>query len=149
MYADHPLMKVALVKEPVAPTYIRTPKDTLDFSKDVLDLKQEAFFVFLVNAKNRLISRILITLGLVDTTMVHPREVFCPAIEQRASRIVLMHNHPSGDTTPSAEDIRITRQLVEAGKIINIEVMDSVIVGKMGVTESFNSLRENGIVSFA
>jgi DNA repair protein RadC len=78
--------------------------------------------------------------------LVHPREVFRAAILDGAGAIILAHNHPSGDPTPSSEDIRITRQLVEAGKILDIEVLDHVVVGRG--ERPFLSLRESGLVSF-
>jgi DNA repair protein RadC len=89
---------------------------------------QEEFHVVLLDAKNQLLRRERITLGLVDRTQIHPREVFRFAIRENCSRVLLVHNHPSGDPTPSAQDIAANRQLVEAGKIVGIEVLDHVIV---------------------
>jgi len=89
---------------------------------------QEEFHVLLLDAKNQLLRRERITLGLVDRTQIHPREVFRVAIRENCSRVLLAHNHPSGDPTPSAQDIAANRQLVEAGKIIGIEILDHVIV---------------------
>ena len=90
---------------------------------------QEEFHALLLDAKNHLLLRERITLGLVDRTQIHPREVFRSAIRENCSRVLLVHNHPSGDPTPSAQDIAANRQLVEAGKIIGIEVLDHVVVG--------------------
>jgi len=103
-----------------------------------------------LNAKYRLLDRKLITLGIADASLVHPREVFRAAIQDGAAAIVISHNHPSGDPTPSAEDLRITRQLVEAGRIIGIEVLDHVIIGRPDATrtQAFLSLRESGLVTF-
>jgi DNA repair protein RadC len=90
---------------------------------------QEEFHALLLDAKNHLLLRERITLGLVDRTQIHPREVFRSAIRENCSRVLLVHNHPSGDPTPSAQDIAANRQLVEAGKIIGIEVLDHVVIG--------------------
>jgi DNA repair protein RadC len=89
---------------------------------------QEEFHVVLLDAKNQILRRELITLGLVDRTQIHPREVFRSAIRENCSRVLLVHNHPSGDPTPSAQDIAANRQLVEAGKIVGIDILDHVIV---------------------
>jgi len=90
----------------------------------VTGLTVESFWMLPLDAKNRIIDRPRrITVGLVDASLAHPREVFGVAIQARATAIVLAHNHPSSDPTPSAEDIRITRQMVEAGRVIDIKVM--------------------------
>jgi len=91
----------------------------------------------------------MVTPGLADASLVHPREVFRTAIENTASAMVLVHNHPSGDSTPSAEDIRITRQLIEAGKIIDIKVIDHVVIGRStNGSPAFLSMRESGLCAF-
>ena len=90
--------------------------------------------------------------GTVDHTPVYPREVIKRALELSATAIILVHNHPSGDPTPSSEDIRITRQLVEAGRILSIRVLDSVVIGRPDPANNnagFLSLRESGLVSFS
>jgi DNA repair protein RadC len=113
---------------------------------DTADLAQEAFTVVSLNRKNKVIDRHLVTLGLVDASLVHAREVFRPAVADGASSVVLSHCHPSGDPSPSAEDLSLTRRLVEAGKILDIRVVDHVIVGRG--ERDFFSLRESGMVSF-
>lgn len=90
---------------------------------------QESFWVVMLNRKNRPIGRIMVTLGTLGSTLVHPREVMRPAIIASASAIVVVHNHPSGDPSPSAADIRVTRQLREASKMIEIDLLDHVIIG--------------------
>lgn len=112
------------------------------------DAEKEAFVVIAVDRKYRVKGYSLVSLGLNDCSLVHPREVFRPAILAAASSIVVMHNHPSGDTTPSGEDLRITRQLVDAGKIVGIEVLDHVIVGDMPDSKTV-SIRESGLVNFS
>ena len=128
------------------PSIVRTPEEARRVLDDTATLAQEAFTVLTLNVKYHLIDRHLITLGIADSSLVHPREIFRTAILDGAAAIILSHNHPSGDPTPSAEDIRITRQLVEAGRILDIDLLDHVIVGR-GDTP-FKSLRESGLVSF-
>jgi DNA repair protein RadC len=108
-----------------------------------------------LNAKHRLINRHLVSLGLADTTAAHPREIFRAAIQDGASGVIVVHNHPSGDPAPSSEDLRVTRQLVEAGKIVDIRVLDHVVIGRpvdpvgdQPGRPGFLSLRESGLVAF-
>ena len=91
------------------------------------------------------------TKGLLDASLVHPREVFQEAIRSACAAMVLVHNHPSGDPTPSAEDLRITKQLVAAGKIVDIRVLDHVVIGRPGAgrDRDFVSMRESSIVEFS
>lgn len=135
--------------------HVRNPADAAAICADIRDLAQETFHVLLLNSRNSVIDRQMVSLGIVDSTLLHPREVFRTAIQRGASALVLVHNHPSGDPAPSAEDIRITRQMVEVGRIIDIKVLDHVIVGReLPPTEDapgrqgFLSLRENGTVTF-
>lgn len=127
-------------------TPIRTPADARAALPNLAMFAQEAFAVLTLNRKNRLLGRHVVTLGLADASLVHPREVFRQAILDNACSIVLAHNHPSGDPTPSAEDVRITRQLVDAGRIIGIQVIDHVVIGR-GATP-LTSLREAGLIAF-
>jgi len=101
----------------------------------------------MVNAKNRVLDRTMTGLGVADACLVHPREVFRRAIATNAVAVILAHNHPSGDPTPSAEDLRITRQLVEAGRIIDIKVLDHVVVTR-GARRKLVSMREDNLVVF-
>lgn len=93
------------------------------------DLPQEEFHAVLLNAQHRLLRTVLITRGILDASLIHPREVFRPAIAEGAAAIILVHNHPSGDPTPSAEDRAVTRQLARAGRTLGIPVLDHVVVG--------------------
>jgi len=93
-------------------------------------LEQENFKILMLNTKNRIIKEETISIGLLDTTLIHPREVFKDAIRECASSIIIAHNHPSGDPEPSRADLEITKDLVKAGEIIDIEVLDHVIIGK-------------------
>lgn len=114
-------------------------------------LGREVFWVLLLNTKNSLkCAPIDVTAGILDASLVHPREVFREAVRSAAACMVLAHNHPSGDPTPSSEDLRITRQLVEAGRVVDIKVLDHVIIGRPGPMHKsgFFSLRESGMVAF-
>ncbi len=130
---------------------IRTPADVAAaLREDARVLKGETFWVLLLNTKNRLQGRpIPVSRGLLNASLVHPREVFRAAIQAASAAVVLAHNHPSGDPTPSAEDLHITRQLIDAGKIISIRVLDHVVLGRAGGAErDFVSVREKGLVDF-
>ena len=130
---------------------VKTPGDVVRVLKDrVRHLDREVFWVLLLDGKNNLKGRpIDITHGLLDASLVHPREVFREAIRSATAAVVVAHNHPSGDPAPSAEDIRITRQLVGAGKIVDIRVLDHVVLGREGPGEpGYRSMREDGLVTF-
>lgn len=143
------LVQLPLVREAKGDR-LSTPEDVYRVCSDIAGLAQEAFHVLSLDAKNRLINRHLVTLGVADACLVHSREVFRAAIQDGASAVVLLHNHPSGDPTPSAEDLRITRQLIEAGKIVDINVLDHVIIGRQAAErQPFLSLRESGLCAFA
>jgi len=131
--------------------YVRTPADCYKACEEQAAYGQEAFTVLCLNARNRLIAGGIISIGIVDSTLVHPREVFRKAIECQASAVVLVHNHPSSDTTPSAEDVRLTKQMIQAGQVIGIKVLDHVIVGKPQpeTQKCYTSFRESGLVEFA
>jgi DNA repair protein RadC len=111
-------------------TRITSAEDVYNYFKDKLkDKKQEEFWILLLSAKNNIIKEELITKGILDSSIIHPREVFRPAIKNSASKIILVHNHPSGDPTPSQEDLEMTKRIIELGKNIDIRVLDHVIVG--------------------
>jgi DNA repair protein RadC len=106
----------------------------------------EQFQAVLLNTRRKLIRVDLISQGIVDTILVHPREVFKSAIAANASALVLVHNHPSGDPTPSEADIRATRDLIRAGQLLKIEVLDHIILGRRTAENGrdYASLRELG-----
>jgi len=93
------------------------------------DKPQEEFHALLLNSRHRVIREVLVTRGLLDSALIHPREVFRPAVAEGAASVILVHNHPSGDPTPSPEDRAVTRQLGEAGRAVGIPVLDHVVVG--------------------
>lgn len=112
------------------------------FSPRLMDAPVEEFHVAILNAQHRMERDVLITRGLLNSSLVHPREVFREAIAERAAAIILVHNHPSGDPTPSAEDRRITEQLVSAGRLLDIPVHDHVIIGR----NRYVSFAESGLM---
>ncbi len=103
----------------------------------------ECFVVLHLNTRRRIRGHHLVSIGIMDSVLVHPREVFRTAIAANASALVLMHNHPSGEAQPSEADIRVTRDLIRAGQVLKLEVIDHVIVGNPGHC----SLRAMGYVS--
>jgi DNA repair protein RadC len=110
---------------------LRSPRDVwLAYGPRLEDLPVEEFHVAVLDAQHRLDRDILVTRGILNSSLVHPREVFREAIAERAAAIVLVHNHPSGDPTPSADDRAITAQLVSAGRLLDIPVADHVVVGR-------------------
>lgn len=122
---------------------IRSPKDAATFFNDLEHLSQEHFDVAFLNTKNMVIGRKNIFKGSLNTSIVHPREVFKEAVRLSAASVICSHNHPSGDPSPSHEDIEVTKRLVEVGLTIGIEVLDHVVIGVSG---KFVSLKEKGFV---
>ena len=106
------------------------------------DRKQEEFWALYLDTQNRVICERCVTVGLLNSSLVHPREVFAPAIAHAAASVVLAHNHPSGDPDPSPEDLEVTWQLVESGRLLGIPVRDHVIIGD----GRYISLLERGLV---
>ncbi|MCH7568748.1 MAG: DNA repair protein RadC [Nanoarchaeota archaeon] len=99
------------------------------FHERLKDKKEEHFYILMLNTKNNIIGEQLISKGILDASIIHPREVFKPAIKNSASKIILVHNHPSGDPTPSQEDKEITEKLMKAGEELGIKVVDHIIIG--------------------
>ncbi|MDE3058239.1 MAG: DNA repair protein RadC [Bacteroidota bacterium] len=122
---------------------IRTPDDVAGrFIPRLRDMKQEVFIVLLLNSANRMIKEVTITRGLLNSSLTHPREVFRSAIVESAASIILLHNHPSGNSEPSREDISITKQIVEAGKVVGIPVHDHIIIAG----NSYSSFADRGLL---
>ncbi|MCX6741396.1 MAG: DNA repair protein RadC [Candidatus Parcubacteria bacterium] len=107
-----------------------SPQDVWNELKDIRDNKKEHFVIFFLDTRNQEIKREVISIGSLNANLVHPREVFEPAVRHLAAQIIIAHNHPAGDPSPSQEDYDITKQLVDAGKILGIELKDHVIVSK-------------------
>ncbi|MCC5850454.1 MAG: DNA repair protein RadC [Verrucomicrobia bacterium] len=132
---------------------IHSPEDAARLLREqARELDHERFWVLLLDTRNRLKEHpVMVSQGVLNASLVHAREVFRPAVMNQAAAIVVAHNHPSGDPSPSPEDLRVTRNLIEAGKLLNIRVLDHVIIGQSrpGQSTYFHSLRESGLVNFA
>ena len=110
---------------------IRWPRDVFEvYSPKLEDLPVEEFHVAVLDSQHRLERDITITRGLLNSSLVHPREVFREAIAENAAAVILVHNHPSGDPTPSPDDRAVTEQLVQAGRVLDIPVQDHIIIGR-------------------
>ena len=139
-------VRIALVRETsksmLPSTYVKTPEDAAELMKELKEKDREHFAVILLNTKNRVLGVEVVSIGTLDASLVSPREVLKSALLANAAALVCVHNHPSGDPSPSAEDIRITKTLKQAAKIMDINILDHVIIGD---TEHV-SLRELGIL---
>lgn len=118
---------------------ILSGKIVIENSKDVYQLiieytskKQEHFILLCLNARNQLLSKKVITVGIIDSSLFHPREIFAEAIADRASKIIVAHNHPSGSLEPSRNDLEMTEKIRDAGRILGIDLIDSVILSEEG-----------------
>lgn len=122
---------------------LMSPEEVWRELRDIRDNRKEHMVVFFLDARNREITRRTISVGTVNASIVHPREVFEPAISHAAAQVIIAHNHPSGDPEPSPEDVRITAQLAEAGKILGIQVLDHVVVS----ASNFKSMKACGLLA--
>ncbi len=123
---------------------LSNPRAVFEFlAPRLAHLSREQFHVILLNAKNQVIDVECVSEGTLTASLVHPREVFKTAIRRSAHSVILAHNHPSGDPTPSREDREITRRLVQAGRVIGIEVLDHLVVGQ----GRYTSFRERGLLT--
>jgi DNA repair protein RadC len=117
----------------ITKTAVKCPEDILHIiKKDLKGKKKEHFILALLDTRNHLIAIRTISIGSLDTSIVHPREVFLEAVSNSAASVIFIHNHPSGNPEPSEEDIKLTRQLIEAGKLLDIDVLDHIIIGDDG-----------------
>ena len=121
---------------------ISSPNDVLTYFKDMEDLRQEEIRLIMLNTKNKIIAHKTISKGTINSSVVTPREIFFPAIKMMASSIILAHNHPSADVTPSNEDKNITEIVARSGKLINIKLLDHIIIGK----NKIYSFKEAGLI---
>lgn len=122
---------------------VRRPQDAADYVMDELRyLKKEHFVCLFLNTKNHIIARETLSVGTLNASLVHPREVFRAAIQRSSASIICAHNHPSGDPTPSPEDISLTKRLAEAGQLVGIEVLDHLVIGD----GKYISLKEQGFL---
>ncbi len=125
-----------------AASLVRGPETVFDLTRDIRGLNREHFVGFYLNSRNQVLRREIISIGSLNASIVHPREVYQPAIAVSAASLILAHNHPSGDPTPSEEDLAITRRLVEAGRILGIDVLDHVVVAK----DAYASFKERKLL---
>lgn len=122
---------------------IRSPQDAANvIMEDLRYLKKEHFVCLFLNTKNQVMAVETMSVGSLNASIVHPREVFRSAIQRSCAAIICAHNHPSGDPTPSPEDIQVTERLLEAGQIVGIEVLDHLVIGD----RRFISLKEQGLM---
>lgn len=122
---------------------VSSPKDVAFYMiNEMKNLKKEYFKLIMLNTKNKIISIKDVSIGNLNSSIVHPREVFIEAIKNSSASVILCHNHPSGDPSPSKEDILITNRLKECGILLGIDVLDHIIIGN----ETYISLKEKGIV---
>jgi DNA repair protein RadC len=128
-------------KRRMLPTPIKRPQDVYNLVKPlVADADQEHFYCLYLNTRNRLLAVELISVGSLNASIVHPREVFRPALMLAAGSLIVAHNHPSGETDPSEDDLAITRRLREVGEVLGITMLDHIIVAN----GSWTSLKEEG-----
>ena len=121
---------------------VKTPEDVLNLVRSRLKSKKKEYFLaLLLNTRNQLIKVAEISVGSLDSSLVHPREVFKEAISASAASVIFVHNHPSGDPTASEDDIKLTKRLAEAGEIVGIEVLDHIIIGD----KNYLSLKREGL----
>lgn len=128
---------------------IQGPREVVDAFLEVVplaDLKQENFVVLCLNSRNEILRSVVASKGTVNSSIVHPREVFAPAIESRAAAVIAVHNHPSGDPTPSEEDVSITKRLAECGRMLGLELLDHVVVGTGRGLGCWTSLQERKLI---
>jgi len=121
---------------------IKDAHDVLPIISYIALKKQEYFLSINLNGANKVISNRVITIGLVDQTLIHPREVFSDTLKERAAKVIVAHNHPAGVLKPSEEDIKITRSLVDASKILGITLLDHIILTRNG----YFSFKEEGLI---
>ena len=143
-----PGFRIALVREPGVKLTERPQIQTPRVAAPVLaqyigEADREVFAVALLTVRHRVLGLHTVSVGCLTSALVHPREVFKPAILAGAAAVLLAHNHPSGDPEPSADDVALTRRLAAAGQLLGIEILDHVILGEAG---RFVSLRERGVL---
>lgn len=134
--------RLAALSEEERPA-IKSPEDVAHLlMPELRDKKKEHLKSLLLDTKNRVLKILTVSIGILDSSLVHPREVFKDAIQASAASLIVAHNHPSGDPTPSAEDKRITLRLSECGKLLGIELLDHIIIGD----NRYISLKERGFL---
>jgi DNA repair protein RadC len=138
-----------VVREPgqPSPRILADPEAVVALARDFLagaDDDKEHFWAIFLNAQNHYLMHTEVSVGTQSASLVHPREVLGPALREGASALVLVHNHPSGDPTPSREDVRLTRNLVDGARLLDIRLHDHIIIGNG--TDAFTSLAQRGVL---
>ena len=132
------------VRTAVRSSTVHTPEDVVSLCwPQMRGADRELFWALALNTKNRLLRIIQVSVGSLNASIVHPRELFKGAIKLSAASVIVVHNHPSGDPTPSGADIQLTRRLMKAGDVLGIDVLDHVVIGNGG---EHTSLRESGLM---
>ena len=121
--------------------FIKNSKDVLSLNYDLRDKKKEYLVCLYLNARNVLIKKEIVSIGLLDKSLLHPREIFYPAVELNSASIILVHNHPSGDSTPSKKDTEVVKKISQASEIMGIPVIDSIIISENGYYSFFEKLK--------
>lgn len=141
LYSSMLMIKRYIVEKRETGKIIRSPEDAAEYlMEDMRNLNQEHFAVLFLNTKNEVIKRKIIFVGTLNSSLVHPREIFREAVKCSCASIIAGHNHPSGSSVHSMEDVHVTRRLAEAGKLMGIELLDHIVVGD----KEFVSLKEKG-----
>lgn len=122
---------------------VKSPKDIYNLSSDMQYLEQEVVRLYCLNTKNKVVKVLNVFKGSINTAIVDPKIIFKEALKYNSVSIIMCHNHPSGDTTPSKEDINITTRIVEGGQLLGIKLLDHVVIGPDG---RYTSLKEKGII---
>src|SRR3989344_1935718 len=121
---------------------IYSPKEIASELKNIKNIKKEYFYLFCLDSRNKVIKKELVSVGTLNSSLVHPREVFEPAIRNLSAQLVIAHNHPSGDINPSEEDLNITAKLVKAGELLGINILDHIVIAK----DNYFSFKENNLL---
>ncbi|MFA5975269.1 MAG: DNA repair protein RadC [Elusimicrobiota bacterium] len=132
LVAASELVRRAHPSEPAALPLLRSVNDVAAQAIEIRNLKKEHLLAFFLNARHQMIGKEVISIGTLTASLAHPREIFAPAIGKAAAGVILVHNHPSGDPSPSDEDIRLTKRIAQAGQIMGIELLDHLIVSESG-----------------
>jgi len=126
-------------KRKIGTIKVKCAQDALNLVENIRDRRQEHFISITLNSAGFVIQKRTVFIGTLNKSLIHPREIFADAISDRASGLIIMHNHPSGETEPSKEDILVTEKIIEGGKILGIEVLDHIII----TSKSYYSFKEN------
>src|SRR3989304_4286291 len=116
---------------------VLSAQDAVSLTSDIRDKKKEYLVCLYLNARNALLKKEVISIGILDKSIIHPREIFGPAVELRAAGVVLLHNHPSGDVTPSKQDVEVINKILEAGENMGVNVIDFIIVSENDIHSIF------------